>query len=274
MGKLIFIDIDGTIRWFDGRIPESAKSAIRKARKNGHEVCICSGRPLSLIEEEVMEIGFDGVVSCAGTYVTYHGNCIRETCFEEGLLHELCGYLMERGCLIELQRYDRTYLPKCQEGIYQELMNEMRKSFEVENARDLEPYPGLTDHYREIANVEKVMFFSREISYQSVLEDWTERVNMTPFSIPTLGIEAGEISPANVNKTSGILSILEHSSYKREDIIAIGDSDNDIDMLQFAGVGIAMGNGTEGAKKAADWQTDELLNDGLEKAFRKLGLIS
>ena len=45
-------------------------------------------------------------------------------------------------------------------------------------------------------------------------------------------------------------------------------------MLQFAGVGIAMGNGTEGAKKAADWQTDELLNDGLEKAFRKLGLIS
>ena len=77
MGKLIFIDIDGTIRWFDGRIPESAKSDIRKARKNGHEVCICSGRPLSLIEEEVMEIGFDGVVSCAGTYVTYHGNCIR-----------------------------------------------------------------------------------------------------------------------------------------------------------------------------------------------------
>lgn len=65
MGKIIFLDIDGTIRWYDGSVPESTIFAIKAARKRGHEICICSGRPYSLIEKNIMDIGFDGVVSCA-----------------------------------------------------------------------------------------------------------------------------------------------------------------------------------------------------------------
>lgn len=273
MGKLIFLDIDGTIRWFDGSVPESTILAIKEARKRGHEICICSGRPYSLIEKNIMDIGFDGVVSCAGTYVLYRGACVRKVCFDSETAHALCGYLLENDCIVEMQRYDRTFLPKAAQKRYDDMSRRMQENF-GKGAKKLEDYPAIAETYTDVHEIEKVMFFSSRLSYDEVYEKWKDRVVMTPFSIPNVERWGGEISPLNVNKTVGIKSILEHSSYTREDVIAIGDSDNDVDMLEFAAVGVAMGNATENARKAADWQTDELLNDGIYHAFRKLGLIS
>lgn len=272
MGKIIFLDIDGTIRWYDGSVPESTIFAIKAARKRGHEICICSGRPYSLIEKNIMDIGFDGVVSCAGTYVLYRGECVRKVSFDPETAHELCRYLLENDCIVEMQRYDQTFLPRVMQGRYDEMSRRMMESF-GKDAKKLEDYPTIAENYTDVHEIEKVMFFSSRLSYDEVYEKWKERVIMTPFSIPNAERWGGEISPLNVNKTIGIQSILEHSAYTREDVIAIGDSDNDVDMLEFASVGVAMGNATETARRAANWQTDELLNDGILKAFQKLELI-
>ena len=59
----------------------------------------------------------------------------------------------------------------------------------------------------------------------------------------------------------------------RSEIMAFGDGENDIDMLQFAGVGVAMGNADEKVKAMADYVTDTVENDGIEKALRHFGLI-
>ena len=56
-------------------------------------------------------------------------------------------------------------------------------------------------------------------------------------------------------------------------VVAIGDYNNDIEMLKAAGTGVAMGNGTPGAKAAADWVTAPIDDDGLAIAFEKLGLL-
>lgn len=272
MGKIIFLDIDGTIRWFDGSVPESTVFAIKEARRNGHEVCICSGRPYSLIEKNIMDIGFDGVISCAGTYVIYRDQCTRKVCFEPETARELCGYLLENDCIVEMQRYDQTFLPRIMQSRYDEMSRHMMESL-GENAKPLETYPTIAEQYTDVEEIEKVMFFSNSLPYEEVYQRWKDRVIMTPFSIPNAERWGGEISPLHVNKTAGILSILEHSSYTREEVIAIGDSDNDVDMLEFAAVGVAMGNATENARKAADWQTAPLLEDGILKAFRRLELI-
>lgn len=272
MGKIIFLDIDGTIRWFDGSVPDSTIYAIREARKRGHEICVCSGRPLSLIEKNILDIGFDGIVSCAGTYVVYRGKCVQRVSFGPRTVHELCEYLVDKDCMIELQRYDQTFLLKRFVNRYEEMGRNMMKSL-GEGAKELEPYPALAERDTDVENVEKVMFFSRKVPYDEIYSEWSDRVVMTPFSIPNAERWGGEISPLNVNKTSGIRSVLEHSSYSREDVIAIGDSDNDADMLEFAATGVAMGNATENARRAADWQTAPLLEDGILKAFRKLELI-
>lgn len=272
MSKIIFLDIDGTIRDFDGFLPDSAAAAIREARRRGNKVCICSGRPLGQIDKRVMDIGFDGVISCAGSYVLYQGECVRSVVFEHEISSALCRYLVENHCVVEMQRLDYTFLPRECRQDYIEMCKRMMEML-GSGAKAVEEFPEVTDSYQEITNVEKVLFFSNELPYDEVKRQWGEKVHMTTYSIPSTEKWGGEISPLHVNKTAGIKSILEAGGFSREDVIAIGDSDNDIDMLEFAAVGIAMGNATEGAKKAADFMTDELRKDGVYKAFASLGLI-
>ena len=57
------------------------------------------------------------------------------------------------------------------------------------------------------------------------------------------------------------------------DTVAIGDSDNDLTMIEVAGIGIAMGNGEQCAKDAADWVADAVDASGLAHAFERLGVV-
>lgn len=67
---------------------------------------------------------------------------------------------------------------------------------------------------------------------------------------------------------TGIESILKYYGIKREEIMAFGDGENDIEMLQYAKIGIAMGNADNDVKKAADYITDHIDEDGIYKALQ------
>ena len=66
---------------------------------------------------------------------------------------------------------------------------------------------------------------------------------------------------------------MEHWGIRREESAAIGDSMNDFEMIQAAGIGIAMGNGIPALKEAADYVTSDISEDGLKNAFHYLGLL-
>nr|WP_241977605.1 HAD family hydrolase [Cryobacterium sp. TMS1-13-1] len=76
-----------------------------------------------------------------------------------------------------------------------------------------------------------------------------------------------------MNKGSTILQLLEHLGIQAESAIGIGDSTNDIEMLQVCGVGIARGNATDDVKLHADEVATAVLGDGVWNAFRRHGLI-
>ena len=76
-----------------------------------------------------------------------------------------------------------------------------------------------------------------------------------------------------MHKAEGIRSILKEGNLSQEDVIAVGDSENDLEMLQFASVGIAMGNSSQEVKEAADMVTGSPRENGIYNAFLQLGLI-
>jgi hydroxymethylpyrimidine pyrophosphatase-like HAD family hydrolase len=78
---------------------------------------------------------------------------------------------------------------------------------------------------------------------------------------------------AGIRKASGMCLIADHLNCANEDIIAFGDGPNDIDMLEYAGIGIAMGNAGDVTKAAADMITDRIDEDGIYRALKKLELI-
>lgn len=76
----------------------------------------------------------------------------------------------------------------------------------------------------------------------------------------------------NVNKGLGLQLLAKHLGIKRKEIIAIGDAENDRHMIEYAGLGIAMGNAFESIKEIADYITDSNDEDGVAKAIEKFVL--
>ena len=72
---------------------------------------------------------------------------------------------------------------------------------------------------------------------------------------------------------AGIIRYLEMTGIQREEIIAFGDAENDLEMIRFAGIGVAMGNAEEAVKAVADFVTADIDDDGIEKALKHFQLI-
>lgn len=271
MGKIIFLDIDGTLRDFDGTIPKSAVEAIQKARERGHKVCLSTGRPMWQIDEKVRNIGFDGIVSGSGSYVEYEGKRVRHKHFTLLTYIELCKYLLEHHCVIEIHTHTNGFILKHQEEAFQ-AVKEIVKSEVAISAEEVDSWYKPIDHVMDVARAEKILFFGKELTVEEVLKKWGKSLYVVPLSIPTLEDGGGEITPIYINKAEGIRSILEAGGFKREDAVAVGDGINDIEMIQFAGIGIAMGNAEDAVKEAADIVTSSVQEDGIYQAFQKAGL--
>lgn len=272
MKKIVFLDIDGTIRDFDGHVPISTIDAIKAARKNGHEVCISTGRPYCQIDKSILEIGFDGIISGSGSYVEYQGVCIRHVYFTIMSYIALCNYLLDHDCIIEIQRHDTCSILKQQEQAFFSIGERIREKV-GERVQASLLNPEIVDSFMKLTRVEKLLFFSNQVSISQLKKQWGGNVCITAFSIPDYEKWGGEITPQGVHKARGIQSILQEGEREQADVIAIGDSENDIEMLKFAAVGVAMGNASPSVKEAADMVTASLREEGIAQAFRKLGLI-
>ena len=82
----------------------------------------------------------------------------------------------------------------------------------------------------------------------------------------------GEIGLFGINKQVGMEQFLQYNGLNRKDTIAVGDGPNDFEMLEFANVGIAMGNAIPQLKEAADYVTTDIDEDGIFNAFKHMGI--
>ena len=269
---ILFLDIDGTIRDFDGTVPESAVSAIRQARKNGHEVCLCSGRPLHQIEQGILDIGFDGIVATSGGYVSYHNRLLSHRTLPTSDLLDLTEYLMRRGCVFEIQTFHESYVLRDEFNSYRFFGAYAQKKMNAKTD-DEKHTPAIVETAQDIPDAEKVNYFGDAVSPEDITRAFAGTFRVVPLCIPAIELYGGEISPAGVSKALGIQDILNESGCRREDTAAVGDSENDLEMLDFAGTAIVMGNGNDAAKAHADYVTASLRDDGLAKAFRHYHLI-
>ena len=93
------------------------------------------------------------------------------------------------------------------------------------------------------------------------------------YSFGNMGDRCGEVTDSRYTKATGMTEILRRFDAPRSATIAFGDGDNDLEMMDFAAYGVAMGNATPALRAASDTVTDDINSDGLYNAFKKLGLI-
>lgn len=261
--KAVFFDIDGTLFEQGKDVPASTINAIHKLRENGHLAFVCSGRSRIMIPQvPILSIGFDGVVAACGMYASYGEKIL----FDEEMTQEQLADILP-----VLQETDTMYILEGTEYIY---YDERTIHHAIDDWYIRSIHAMIPGYFIPVP--EKMSdIHACKISLQTQKEN-VDRVlrQAEHFFNSMLHIEnIGEIVPKGFSKAEGIRRVCEKLGVKREDTFAVGDSINDVDMLQYAGTGIAMGNGTDVAKECADYVTTGIYEDGIYHAMKHFELI-
>lgn len=277
MGKIIFIDVDGTLVDYENHLPESAVKAIRQARKNGHKVYICTGRSKAEVYPPLWEIGLDGMIGGNGSYVESEGVVVMHQLITLEQCKHIVDWLHERKLEFYLESNNGLFASEHFEEEGEPVIQEYSKRKGKENAEKItvrEVFPDMIfggELYRD--DVNKVSFILR--SYQDHLDSIQEFPDLQPGTWGGKGEIAlfGDLGVKDITKAHAIDQLLNYLGAKREDTIALGDAKVDIPMLEYCHIGVAMGNGGNEIKAMADYITDDVDQDGLYHAFVHFGLI-
>lgn len=273
--RAVFIDVDGTLLDSDGRVPASAVTAIRAARARGHLVFLCTGRSPGELWPALLDIGFDGLVGASGAWVTVGDTVLAHHAVPDAALRHARDFFARHDTDVYLQAVDRNHATA---AVRQRLLDALADPEQDAEAFARGPF-GFVDRIDtsgDLAGVPitKVLYLRSPVPLADLRAEFAGEFDLTPSSIDSFGRGSGEMTVAGLHKATGLDVIVDHLGLDRAATIAIGDGFNDLELLQHAGVGIAMGNAPDAVKAAADEVTAAVDADGLAAAFARHGLVA
>lgn len=264
---VIFFDIDGTLLNWEKKMPESTAEALHLLRKNGHETVICTGRTKVFAElEPSLREGFDGRLYGCGTNIYYKGEELFHYEIPREELQESIGILTE---------YDMPFILEGRDYFYSrssELSEEAYGRYIIDSLGERMMD---ADQYRNDMHVNKFIAVLLK-KYRDTAVDDIEQVTRRlggRFHVMNHNNRAIEIVPAGFTKATAIEMFCSRLGLDPADTYAIGDGNNDVEMLRLVGTGIAMGEGSPAAKEAASYVTSGVNEDGLWLAMKHFELI-
>ena len=256
MVKVIFFDVDGTlVSHTQKAVPESTRAALDALKCSGIRCVMATGRPAQELPNlPVADIAFDG-------YITLNG----QTCYDRDMnliaSNPITGPGMERLAKMFRENERPTALVDLR-GMYINYEDEFVRSAMADVSTAV---PEIRDY--DGADIFQAVIFAE------CDEDATIARMLPGCQITRWNPKGIDILPGGGGKVAGIRQYLEHHGIAPDEAMAFGDGDNDKEMLEFVGVGVAMGNAVETAKEKADYITVHVDDDGIAKALRHFGLI-
>lgn len=259
---VIFFDIDGTLVTEDERaiIPESTRAAIAETRCRGNLTFVNSGRTAFNISSDVKELGFDGYLCGCGTHIEYNGEVIFSSTLEQSFCRKVAEIVRKCNITPVYEHRDGYFFDE--EAVMTEGLRYFMEVF-VNSGIDIsgrvEDDDFVFDKFVVWVN-DKTDFemFKREISPY--------------FEIIDRGGGFYENVPHGYSKATAIEKILKKLNIPIDEAYAIGDSMNDLPMLQAVPNSIAMG-GAEKIYPYVSYITTPIEEDGISNALKHFGLI-
>lgn len=287
MYKLIAIDLDGTLLNSQGEISDENRLYLKKTIDRGIEVVLASGRPIDSVENLSLEIGANRYLISGNGAVVY-GIQEKEILYNKFLSKAqvlniikmckdnsiYCNVYTENEIIAESLNYNILFYYRENANKDEEkrtkinIVNDMYKYIE---SSQVEKYLKITvcDDSQLIFNsiLRKLKTISDvdvlDVSHMSrkIIKDGTERIQIEYFYT--------EITNRNVNKWEAIKYIIEKDGIAPEEVVGIGDNINDKEMIEYAGLGIAMGNSSPDVKAVAKIVVADNNSDGVAEAIKK-----
>jgi Cof subfamily protein (haloacid dehalogenase superfamily) len=263
--RLVALDVDGTLLTTDETLSARNRQALARAEARGWHVVLVTGRPLAIALPVVHDLGLgEYVVAANGSTVAHasSGEVVHQSALPAPIAIELIEVMRRAvpGLGVAVTTARRLVHERGFEAIAPQL-----RSVSVEVA-DASPEPD--------DEVHSVLLFVPGADALELVEVVAPLASHGVTVSPSGLVGSVELAPADVNKAFGLARLCEHLGLSSADVVAFGDGLNDIAMLQWAGIGVAMGNAHPDAKVAADEVTLTNDEDGVAVVVERLLAVS
>ena len=250
--KAVFFDIDGTLLSFKThRVSRGTIEAFEILHRRGIRTFISSGRAKVLVPE--MPLRFDGMITVNGGYCEAEGRVLYKNPIREEDSKVWMNYAEEHG-YVSMAFTEQEMFVNHIDDTARALRDQLE--FEMPPIRVSEELVG-EEIYQFIAFIPPSL-------------DEEVGAMLPRCRLPRWHPTFSDLVPRENSKAVGMEKILEHFGMKREECMAFGDGGNDIEMLQMAGIGIAMGNAAATVKENADYVTTSVDEEGILSAIRHI----
>lgn len=273
--KLIFLDIDGTLTEPGcNEPPQSAQQAIKRAQEKGNLVFLCTGRNYDMLSP-LLRYGFDGVIASSGAYILCGNKVIYDHPLSEKERQSAMDILQKNGIFRTVECLDgsytdegfKEYLAKnADDKDNSELLRWRRQIEKSLNIRPMAEYMGQPVY-------KMVMMFQSETQLAEPRKVLGEKFDFCIQESGKGGFINGELLGKDYNKGIALGKVCEYYDVPVSDSIAYGDSMNDLEMMEAAGISVCMENGSEKLKELADDICPAVSEDGIYQSFLKYGLL-
>lgn len=269
--KLLAIDMDGTLLYSKHEITSRVKEAVIAASNKGIKVVLSTGRIYASARYYTRLMGIETpIITCNGALIKEE-NRVMYTCPfpRESMLHALSK--LEEYNDIYYQMYtEKTYYAKEENEMVNQYFNwnENQKEEDRITIKIMDNPMKMLDEPEDLLK----MFILKgrdEDRFNQFIREMNSVQGVYCVSSMT---DSVDVINTDVNKGNALSYLAKEYGIKRNQVMAIGDNYNDLEMLQFAGLGVAMGNAEEFVKKKADYITKSNLEDGVAVAIEKFVL--
>ncbi|HLZ87380.1 MAG TPA: Cof-type HAD-IIB family hydrolase [Puia sp.] len=265
MYKAVFLDMDGTLLRSDHSVSDETVQTIRALTDKGVSVILVSARPINAVLPTFRHIGLPAhtpLITLNGSYIVENG----EPVFQAMIDLETTTRVTE-----EVRPFKATIAYYLQ----REWFSEVKDAWTDHEQKIMDVPIGIAPITRLVEGwsarsigPNKMMVMSEPdniaVIQQHLRSLYNGRLNIYPSKATYL-----EVMDSRGSKSNGVRFVCERLGIDPSEIIAMGDNYNDIEMIRFAGMGVAMGNAPDDIKAVADYVTDTNNNDGVRKAMEK-----
>ena len=272
--KLLALDVDGTLFDDSGKISQASIDAMNQAREAGIEVVPTSGRDYDGIPWDQLEkVDINYVITTNGSavYEAKTKKCLYEKYLDSGKMIPIFEYLLKKEIYINVFVDGVNYTPV---QVYSYIDNLDLPDYVIQHMK--ENRKGITDLIEYLKNGDAKMqkatlnFQKQENGEFLNRKEVQEYLEKCPdIKVVDGGFDNLEFTKAGTNKAAGLKFLAGHLGMTMDEVMAVGDSENDIEMLREAGLGIAMGNAADEVKSVADEITLDNEHEGVAAAIAK-----
>ncbi|PKJ55004.1 Cof-type HAD-IIB family hydrolase [Bacillus sp. SN10] len=258
MYKVVFFDVDGTLlSEIDRSMHESTKEAIQRLIDKGIHVVVTTGRPYSLCLQ-FKELGIHTIISANGAHIKCGETILHKSVLSSEIVHDISefGALHGHGISYFTEDFVMNGIASDNERVMQALSETLNLEKYPEKSRDLSE------------EIYCLCLYADEIEAQKFLERYP-MLTFERFHNYVINV----LEDSKVSKLTAIQKVLDHLNICKSEAVAFGDGRNDIEMLQYVGLGIAMGNGGEELKTRADFITKKASEGGILFALEKFHIV-